>query len=141
MACPLKVAVRLRPPQPHDGKVSEHVLRCCDEVTLETDGQTFAFDRVFGPVGRLEIATTGLRSSVFRAFREMSTGSESARGLQRLCGRLGGCRDRGYQRLQLYESVSDSIASRKLQKITENMPLKPRRPAEQLGNRLETLTE
>ena len=70
MACPLKVAVRLRPPQPHDGKVSEHVLRCCDEVTLETDGQTFAFDRVFGPVGRLEIAT-GLRSSVFGAFREI----------------------------------------------------------------------
>ena len=64
MACALKVAVRLRPPQPHDGKLSGDVLRCCDEVTLEAEGHTFAYDRVFGPAGHVKaLKAVGFKAS------------------------------------------------------------------------------
>lgn len=55
MACPLKVAVRIRPPQPHDGRVGNvKSVQVIDGVTLEamdgSDSKQFVYDRVFGPV-------------------------------------------------------------------------------------------
>lgn len=54
-SCPLKVAVRIRPPQPHDGKVGNiKSVQVIDAVTLEAndgaDSKQFVYDRVFGPV-------------------------------------------------------------------------------------------
>ena len=53
-ACPLQVAVRIRPPQPHDGKAGAPAVEAADGVTLQakegSESKQFAFDRVFGPV-------------------------------------------------------------------------------------------
>ncbi|CAK9018797.1 unnamed protein product [Durusdinium trenchii] len=53
MACPLQVAVRIRPPQPHDGKLGNVVsVQALDGVTLqvnEGDCRALVYDRVFGP--------------------------------------------------------------------------------------------
>ena len=54
MACPLQVAVRIRPPQPHDGKAGEPAVEAIDSIKVQaaegSESKQFAFDRVFGPV-------------------------------------------------------------------------------------------
>ncbi|CAE7223635.1 kif4 [Symbiodinium sp. CCMP2592] len=50
---PLQVAVRIRPPQPHDGKAGAPAAEALDGLTLQakegSDSKQFAFDKVFGP--------------------------------------------------------------------------------------------
>ncbi|CAJ1372941.1 unnamed protein product [Effrenium voratum] len=52
-SCPLQVAVRIRPHQPHDGKNGRASVQAADAATIETtdgtDTKTFVYDRVFGP--------------------------------------------------------------------------------------------
>ena len=73
MACPLKVAVRIRPPQPHDGRVGNvKSVQVIDGVTLEamdgSDSKQFVYDRVFWTSRKLRCcqaeAAAAMRKSI-----------------------------------------------------------------------------